>query len=124
MTRKEAKKWAELFTAYAEGKQLQYQLNKEWIDAKGELNERHIMYMTAGSLRIKPEPKTRRMTNQELSDWLRDESQEHREIKKRGFGNVYPQLAYMEIEADKECGDVLIRRNHGEWEEPIIKMEE
>lgn len=123
MTKEEAKYRADIYAAYADGKQ---------IECKAKYNQKGWMQMakdeglnfTVFQYRVKPTPKTRRMTNQELADWLRNESQEHREIKKRGCGDVYQQLAYMEIEADKECGDVLIRRDHGEWEEPIIKMEE
>ena len=124
MTIEESKKWAELFTALSEGKTIERIMyhntdNPEWIEV-------HSIDSTVDvyEYRIKPAKKTRRMTNQELSYWLRDEPQEHREIKKMGCVDVYQQLSYMEIEADKECGDVLIRHNNGEWEEPIIEVEE
>lgn len=122
MTQEEARQWAELFTAIAEGKIVEFNRftdHYEWI-AVTDIDTTNFIY----EYRIKPTPKTRRMTNQELSYWLRDEPQEHREIKKRGCGDIYQQFSYMEIEADKKCGDVLIRRNNGDWEEPLIEVEE
>lgn len=76
MTREQAKKWAELFTAYAEGKIIEYAMycgngKLDWVETTSiDIDKQYTDY------RIKPTPKTRRMTDQELADWLRDEPQE------------------------------------------------
>lgn len=73
---------------------------------------------------IEEEVKTRPMTNQELTDWLRDCPEEHREWGHSGTDSVYPYPpAYFEDERNELVGrGVLIRRNHGEWEEPITEV--
>jgi len=69
--------------------------------------------------------KTRRMTNQELSWWLRDCPDEHREYmykSKADEPNVHIIYPYCVIEADEEVdADIYIRRNGGEWEEPLVE---
>lgn len=72
------------------------------------------------------EPKTRRMTNQELSWWLQDGIREgkHREWKFADSMAVYPILYYTEDMANNPVDDVLIRENGGEWREPIVEVEE
>lgn len=63
---------------------------------------------------------TRRMTNKELSRWLRENTT--RELKMSNY--VYQDLNYRESEQDAEIGDyVLIRENDGEWREPLIEEE-
>lgn len=124
MNKEQAKKWAELLKAYAEGKTIQeLQTDCGWVDVIVEewkcFDVREI-----DDLRIKPEPTKRRMTEQELSDWLRDCPQEHREMKDK-FSDVFHVYNYSDFEANKPCGkDVLIRRNHGDWEEPLIEEKE
>lgn len=67
--------------------------------------------------------KTRRMTNQELSWWLRDCPQEHREVREKHGYTVYQTYEYFECDADKPLKDcVLIRSNGGEWKEPLIEI--
>ena len=76
------------------------------------------------------EPKTRRMTNQELAWWLQDgiKDGKHREIKygcKRDDVEVECQYTYL----DSKCNDAvpvgfLIRENGGEWREPLVEVEE
>ena len=76
------------------------------------------------------EPKTRRMTNKELSWWLQDgiKDGKHREIKygcKRDDVEVECQYTYL----DSKCNDAvpvgfLIRENGGEWHEPLVEVEE
>ena len=70
--------------------------------------------------------KTRRMTNQELADWLRKCPEENREMTiKYGKGWVYAYHEYLDSEADEPVEkNRLIRRNHGEWQEPLIEMED
>ena len=60
--------------------------------------------------------KTRRMTNKELSRWLRENTT--RELKMSNY--VYQDYNYRESEQDAEVGDyILIRENDGEWREPL-----
>lgn len=71
--------------------------------------------------------KSRRMTNQELADWLRKCPEEFREFTFRENtllknGWVYFYYDYLESEADKPVKDKLIRRNHGDWEEPLVEI--
>ena len=72
------------------------------------------------------EPKTRRMTNQELSRWLRVKPT--RECKNSEAGDddlVYSTLTYLESDANKEVNaHVRIREDDGEWREPLIEVEE
>lgn len=69
--------------------------------------------------------RARRMTNQELAWWLRDCPEEHREWK---FENSILNLVkstyeYQEKSANEEVEKfVLIRKNGGEWEEPLIEI--
>ena len=67
--------------------------------------------------------KTRRMTNKELSRWLRENPT--REYKTASNSLVYCYHAYPEIYADDEVADtILIRENDSEWREPLIEVEE
>lgn len=69
------------------------------------------------------EPKTRRMTNQELSWWLRDSSR--REFKHINDGFVYFEYSYLDNEDSTLIeDDILIRENGGEWREPLVEVEE
>lgn len=123
MTNEEAKRWAELFTAIAKGKQLQKRFDgtNTWLDT----TPRVIELDDVSNYRIKPQPKTRRRTYQELSNWLRECPQEHREFKRADSKYVYVVLGYDEDDANEEVSsDILIRRNNGEWEEPLIEVEE
>ena len=69
------------------------------------------------------EPKTRRMTNQELAWWLRKKpTREWKYNDDRGVCSVY---GYWEKYADKEIPDsILIREDGGEWREPLVEVEE
>lgn len=66
----------------------------------------------------------RRMTNKELSRWLRENTT--REFKYFNTDiRVRCEYSYYEIDADKEVGpDLVIRENDGEWREPLIGVEE
>ena len=67
------------------------------------------------------EPKTRRMTNKELSWWLSEKP--HRELKIGTY--IYHDYDYEESEQDAEVTDsVLIREDDGEGREPLIEVEE
>ena len=72
--------------------------------------------------------KQRRMTNKELSRWLREKAT--REYKYRNNGTndsfvycVYSYLSYLEeTEADEEVNaSILIREDGGEWREPLVE---
>lgn len=66
------------------------------------------------------EPKTRRMTNKELSWWLKEKPT--REFKYNVGRSVYSFHAY-----DEDCGDeevrkdILIREDDSEWREPLVE---
>lgn len=72
---------------------------------------------------IEKEVKTRRMTNQELADWLRDAPEEHREYRYAGDKDVYNTYDYPETEAKTpvEENRITIRRYHGKWQKPLIE---
>ena len=68
-------------------------------------------------------PKTRRMTNKELSWWLSEKP--HREYKYKVNGLVFRSLAYKEVKQNEEVrGDIVIREDGGEWKEPLVEVEE
>ena len=69
------------------------------------------------------EPKTRRMTNKELSRWLRENPT--REYKYQTSNYICSTFDYREYVQDKEVtDDILIRENGGEWREPLVEVEE
>lgn len=66
------------------------------------------------------EPETRRMTNKELSLWLRENPT--REYKYQTSDYICSTFAYREYVQDKEVtDDILIRENGGEWREPLVE---
>ena len=69
------------------------------------------------------EPKTRRMTNKELSRWLREKPT--RECRYKNGDFVYGEKNYRETVQDKEVeDDIFIREDDGEWREPLVEVEE
>lgn len=76
--------------------------------------------------KVKSAPKTHRMTYKELSWWLREHPEEHREythedIRKSSW-NVYSCYDYNTSYADEEVNEYIrIRKNGGEWIEPLIE---
>lgn len=72
------------------------------------------------------EPKTRRMTNKELARWLREKPT--RECTRRNDTDdrlVYSIHTYLKIYANEEVDDcILIREDDGEWQEPLVEVEE
>lgn len=65
--------------------------------------------------------KPRRMTHQELAWWLRDKPEEHRELKMSVDDPIVDSLYYYDNETNVTVSkDIIIRRNGGEWEEPLI----
>ena len=60
------------------------------------------------------------MTYKEFSKWLREHPEEFREYKQ--FGYIASEFTYYISEADIPVNDdILIRRNYGKWEEPLIE---
>ena len=69
------------------------------------------------------EPKTRRMTNKELSRWLREKPT--RECKYLTSDYIYSAFNYREYKQDEEVHkDIRIREDGGEWREPLVEVEE
>ena len=68
------------------------------------------------------EPKTRRMTNKELSRWLREKpTREYRDISDSW---IYCDNPYEENCGDKEVDEsVVIREDDGDWREPLVEVE-
>ena len=66
------------------------------------------------------EPKTRRMTNKELSRWLREKPT--RECKWTFDDTICSVHTYNEkIENEEVHKDVRIREDGGEWKEPLVE---
>ena len=66
------------------------------------------------------EPKTRRMTNKELSRWLRGKPT--REYKYLTSDYICNTFDYREYKQDEEVHeDMLIREDDGEWREPLVE---
>ena len=69
------------------------------------------------------EPKTRRMTNKELSRWLREKPT--REYKYLTSDYICSTFDYREYKQDEEVSvDMRIREDYGEWREPLVEVEE
>lgn len=68
------------------------------------------------------EPKTRRMTNKELSRWLREKPT--REYKYLTSDYICSTFDYREYVQDEEVSvDMRIREDGGEWREPLVEVE-
>ena len=66
------------------------------------------------------EPKTRRMTNKELSWWLSEKPRRERKFTRTSY--IYTYYVYCENEQDEEVpDDFLIREDGGEWQEPLVE---
>ena len=69
------------------------------------------------------ELKTRRMTNKELSRWLREKPT--REYKYLTSDYICSTFDYREYKQDEEVSeDMRIREDDGEWREPLVEVEE
>lgn len=80
-----------------------------------KLNTEHFKYCAEIE-----EPKTRRMTNKELSLWLRENPT--REYKYQTSDYICSTFDYREYMQDEEVHeDVIIRENGGEWREPLVE---
>lgn len=64
--------------------------------------------------------KQRRMTEKELSRWLREKHT--REYKLKGSDFIYCEKNYREIEQSDEVDSrILIREDDGDWKEPLVE---
>lgn len=69
------------------------------------------------------EERSARMTNRELALWLRSCPEEFRECKYLPENTICYAFPYREDDADKPVEDFFaIRRNGGEWQEPLIEL--
>lgn len=74
------------------------------------------------------EPKTRRMTNQELARWLMNGIKEgkYREWRYR-YGSVVFNFGSFNYQIDEGSSpvnsNILIREDGGEWHEPLVEVE-
>lgn len=95
----------------------------------GNLKEDCVLYNLNGvywsndshNLALKEPVQYRRMTNQELSKWLREKPEEFREamINHNLIKSIH---SYFEECKNLEVGpDTIIRSNYGEWKEPLIE---
>ncbi len=65
----------------------------------------------------------RRMTNRELSHWLREKPT--REWKYIADNNIYTSYNYEEDFADKESWkEVVVREDDGEWRDPLVEEDD
>lgn len=66
--------------------------------------------------------KQRRMTNKELSRWLREKPT--REWKYTIDSRIYTSYIYEEDGADIDCwNEIVVREDDGEWREPLVEVE-
>ena len=71
--------------------------------------------------KVEKEVKKRVMTYQEVAWWLRRNPEEFREWKFRDCDGVNTDLGYNESKAHQPAKYILIRKNGGEWQEPLIE---
>lgn len=68
------------------------------------------------------EPKTRRMTNKELSRWLREKPTREFKYSSSISCSVHSFYIYNEDGGEEEVSkDIVIRENDGEWQEPLVE---
>ena len=75
-----------------------------------------------GTVQKSKNQKTRRMTNKELSRWLREKPT--REWKYTIDSRIYTSYIYEEDGADIDCwNEIVVREDDGEWREPLVEVE-
>ena len=76
-----------------------------------------------GTVQKSKNQKTRRMTNKELSRWLREKPT--REYKYLNSDYICSTFDYREHKQDEEVSvDMRIREDDSEWHEPLVEVEE
>lgn len=89
---------------------------------KDGLNEFHNCVNNKDNLFFSIKKKIRRMTNRELSWWLQEHKEEHREFCYKTSDGIFSTYSYWKDREFHECPDsILIRYNGGEWKEPLIE---
>lgn len=69
--------------------------------------------------------KQRRMTNKELSRWLREKPTREFKYSSSISCSVHSFYIYNEDDGEEEVSkDVVIREDDGEWREPLVEVEE
>ena len=69
--------------------------------------------------------KQRRMTNKELSRWLREKPTREFKYSSSISCSVHSTYTYNEDDGEEEVSkDVVIREDDGEWREPLVEVEE
>ena len=67
--------------------------------------------------------KPKRMTNKELSRWLREKPT--RQYKNKASNYIYSCYEYREDYENEDVSDrIVIREDYGEWREPLVEVEE
>ena len=67
----------------------------------------------------------RRMTNKELSRWLREKPTREFKYSSSISCSVHSTYTYNEDNGEEEVSkDVIIREDDGEWREPLVEVEE
>lgn len=107
-------------------------LVEEFDSYRRELMDVVIEYLPNGTplsgnenldLFLKQPVKPRRMTNKELSWWLQEHPEEHRENMFKDGDWISSSFSYNIKNADEEVSDcILIRSNGGSWKEPLIEV--
>lgn len=78
---------------------------------------------TSFGLVLKEPIKYRKMTNQELSKWLREKPEEFRETMTEHSSLIKSTYDYFqEYENHAVADGLMIRSNYGEWREPLIEI--
>ena len=68
--------------------------------------------------------KQRRMTNKELSRWLREKPTREFKYSSSISCSVHSTYTYNEDDGEEEVSkDVVIREDDGEWREPLVEVE-
>lgn len=104
-------------------------LAEEWLDerylkdmgVRKPCKEAFIAGLKAG----REIEKQKRMTNKELSRWLREKPTREYKDTNNFSSIVYGNYSYMETKSfDKVPDNILIREDDGEWREPLVEVKE
>lgn len=79
-------------------------------------------YIFKGSIYLKEPIERRRMTNQELSKWLREKPEEFREAMTEHHLVKSAHAYFQECENHAVEDGLMIRSNYGKWREPLVEI--
>lgn len=95
----------------------------EYLDTYTEDGRKHPDEESNNDLFLKQPVKSRRMTNRELSWWLQEHQEEHREYMFKNADWISSVFNYNIKNAEEEVPDfIIIRSNGGEWEDPLFPL--